>query len=95
MKKFSENNNSIFQEIVTKKLYCSVGVLEYISTNLLKVTLQELDLSTNAVKNDLFHKQIFRSLRLAKPPQAPYNMALMISLFFFAMVKFISRLSFP
>ena len=56
MKKFSENNNSIFQEIVTKKLYCSVCVLEYISTNLLKVTLQELDLSTNAVKNDLFHK---------------------------------------
>ena len=56
MKKFSENNKSIFKEIVTNKMYCSVGVLEYISTNLLKVTLQELDLSTNAVKNDLFQK---------------------------------------
>ena len=46
-----------------KKVYFPVDVMEYISTNLLKITVKKLNLSINFVKNELFHNGLLRILR--------------------------------
>ena len=46
-----------------KKVYFPVGVLEYISTNLLKIAVKKFNLSINFVKNELLHNRLLRILR--------------------------------
>ena len=45
-------------------MYCSVGVLEYILANPLKVAFKKLDLLTNFVKNELLHRWFLPIIRL-------------------------------
>ena len=40
---------------MVKKVYFSVGVWEYISTNFSKIAVKKLNLSINFVKNDFIH----------------------------------------
>ena len=51
-----------FEEIITKKEYCSEGFLEYISATPLKNYFKELDLLMNFVKSELLHKWFLRIL---------------------------------
>ena len=46
-----------------KKVYFPVGILEYISTNLLKMAVKKLNLSISFVKNGLLHNRLLRILR--------------------------------
>ena len=46
-----------------KKVYFSVGVLEYISRNLLEIAVKKFNLSVNFVKNKLLHNRLLRILR--------------------------------
>ena len=46
-----------------KKMYFSVGALEYLSANLLKIAVKKLNLSINFVKNELLHNRLLRILR--------------------------------
>ena len=54
-----------------KKVYFPVGVLEYISRNLLKIAVKKFNLSINFVKNKLLHNRllILRAIQyLWNPP---------------------------
>ena len=46
-----------------KNVYFQVGVLKYISANLLKIAVKRLNLSINFVKNELLHNRLLRILR--------------------------------
>ena len=46
-----------------KKVYFSVGILGYISTNLLKIAVKKFNLSINFAKNELLHNWLLRILR--------------------------------
>ena len=46
-------------------MYFSVGALEYLSANLLKIAVKKLNLSINFVKNKLLHNRLLRILRVS------------------------------
>ena len=46
-------------------MYFPVGVLEYISANLLKIAVKKLNLSINFLKNELLHNQLLKILRVS------------------------------
>ena len=45
------------------KVYFPVGLLGYVSINLLKIAVKKFNLSINFVKNELLHNRLLRILR--------------------------------
>ena len=81
-----------------KKVYFPVGVLEYISTNLLKIAVKKLNLSINFVKNELLHNRLLRILRAIQylwNPPCVILWNLTFSLLVIALVKCTSCFSYP
>ena len=81
-----------------KKVYFPVGVLEYISTNLLKIAVKKFNLSINFVKNELFHNRLLRILRLSSIYgilRVSFYGTYTFSLLVLALVKCTSCFSYP
>ena len=83
-----------------KKVYFPVGVLEYISTNLLKIAVKKLNLSINFVKNELLHNGPLRILRASylvfmESSICHFMELILFSLLVLALVKCASYFSYP
>ena len=83
-----------------KKVYFPVGVLEYISTNLLTIAVKKLNLSVNFVKNELLHNGLLRILRASylvfmESSMCHFMKLILFSLLILALVKYASCFSYP
>ena len=83
-----------------KKVYFPVGVLEYISTNLLTIAVKKLNLSINFVKNELLHNGPLRILRASylvfmESSICHFMELILFSLLVLALVKCASYFPYP
>ena len=83
-----------------KKVYFPVGVLEYISRNLLTIAVKKLDLSVNFVKNELLLNGPLRILRASylvfmESSMCHFMELILFSLLVLALVKYAFCFSYP